>query len=997
MIFNLENPPHRFRCECLVIGAGPRGVALARAFRQAGRDVLVAERRTYPGGETISANRLWIDPAERKALDRLLAPASGWVVDPAGADHGALWPDAYKRALEDVLIDSGSRLLYHVRPVRWERSGAVHRVIFAGKNGCVLVEAALVADTTRDGVLAQLDPRCTERPDGGVISQTLEFTNTREIFGGGASIDHEHAGVRYRFYPGGHPDGHVLVDCRWQGAAGLAARRSRAWQTALRLGAKERLVHLRSTFPGLLAGRLGSIAREPWLAPARRAAGGGAPGPLAPFVTGEGLLVFSGSADLGDDEAMRLEEDLPLQLQLAEQLAALTPVGGGVDFARELPRETVQVDVLVVGGGTSGGAAAVAAAEAGARTLLVEMNSALGGTTTSGGINSHWLGRPVGYNQRVLRRIEEIDEDPYSPFASSQWNVESRAAAMLGLAHEAGVDVALGTCPVAVTVEGGRLARALCATGDHLLEIKAAVTVDATGDGDVAVAAGAPWVYGSGRECITMWYAFLPCPRPGTMRSNFHSLVYVGDPEDYTRAILSARRRLPGYDHATYLAPRETRHIKGRDTLTLEDQLLLRRRPDVINLAFGNYDIKGHSVSAWVRFGLIPPQAMIEIPYGALVPQGVHSLLVTGKAISASNVSLPSWRMQADVENLGYGTGLAAARAALAGIEPADLDVRALQGELVRHSILPPEILDRPLTPAPDEDANTLAAHVAALDDSVSLRSYQHQKPHEVATEVIPFVRVCLAPPGIEPLLVGALSDPSRKGRKLAAMALAWRGHPGGADLLHAAILAELEGAPPARLPGRHPLTLHAHEDPDHGAMSELANLLHAFARTRDPRGAALIETVAARLDLEDARFRDRKTGVFYYLDAIGDVAERLATPACAPTLSKLLAHPLLDDTVLRAPHQPDYFRERQAYTALVLSRALARCGVRAGYERLLAFTEDRRRPLREHACNELRALIGDAEPRPERWRAWVLRQTQFRSRAWNEKDDPFAAILPNI
>ncbi|MBT3192682.1 MAG: FAD-dependent oxidoreductase [Verrucomicrobia bacterium] len=45
------------------------------------------------------------------------------------------------------------------------------------------------------------------------------------------------------------------------------------------------------------------------------------------------------------------------------------------------------VDVLVVGGGTAGVVAAIQAGRMGAKTLLVERNSQLGGTTTTGGVN----------------------------------------------------------------------------------------------------------------------------------------------------------------------------------------------------------------------------------------------------------------------------------------------------------------------------------------------------------------------------------------------------------------------------------------------------------------------------------------------------------------------------------------------------------------------------------------------------------------------------------
>jgi len=48
---------------------------------------------------------------------------------------------------------------------------------------------------------------------------------------------------------------------------------------------------------------------------------------------------------------------------------------------------TTQCDVLVIGGGTAGTIAAIQAGRIGAKTLLLERNGQLGGTTTTGGVS----------------------------------------------------------------------------------------------------------------------------------------------------------------------------------------------------------------------------------------------------------------------------------------------------------------------------------------------------------------------------------------------------------------------------------------------------------------------------------------------------------------------------------------------------------------------------------------------------------------------------------
>jgi len=92
--------------------------------------------------------------------------------------------------------------------------------------------------------------------------------------------------------------------------------------------------------------------------------------------------------------------------------------------AESLEVETTNdVDVLVVGGGTAGHVAAIQAARAGAKTLIVERNAQLGGTTTTGGVAFPGLfdawGKQViaGIGWELVKESVELDGGTLPNFA----------------------------------------------------------------------------------------------------------------------------------------------------------------------------------------------------------------------------------------------------------------------------------------------------------------------------------------------------------------------------------------------------------------------------------------------------------------------------------------------------------------------------------------------------------------------------------------------------
>ena len=171
------------------------------------------------------------------------------------------------------------------------------------------------------------------------------------------------------------------------------------------------------------------------------------------------------------------------------------------------------VDVLVVGGGPAGVCAAVGAARAGARTFLVERHGFLGGMWTAGmvltlaGFNS-WL-RPYhrcvgGVAGEWIRRAAAQDgcQDHTGFVLNSDPEVMKRVAD--DLVMEAGVELLFHCWGADPILEDG-IVKGLCIENvEGRQAVRAKVTVDCTGDGDVMARAGARWTKGQSLQPMTM-------------------------------------------------------------------------------------------------------------------------------------------------------------------------------------------------------------------------------------------------------------------------------------------------------------------------------------------------------------------------------------------------------------------------------------------------------------------------------------------------------------
>jgi flavin-dependent dehydrogenase len=634
-----------------------------------------------------------------------------------------------------------------------------------------------------------------------------------------------------------------------------------------------------------------------------------------------------------------------------------------------------QGDVLTVGGGSSGAVAAITAGQEGLRSILVDMNPGLGGTGTYGGINTYWFARRIGFVDRLMGWLDDMHERlslPGPEGVMATWNVEARICALRQKAEEAGVSTLLNALAFGSITRGKEVCGAVAATAYGPVAMLAQVTLDATGDGDVAAWAGAQAVYGSSREHAVMW-AYMPqVAGPGRPRNVKTSMVDTTNVRDYVRMILAERRRRQegDYDHGIYLAPRESRHVLGGVVMTLTDQLLKRCWPDVVFVAFSNYDMKGESTSDWVRMGIQPPNLEIEIPYRALIPNGIENILVVGKAFSATHDALAAPRMQPDLENLGGVAALAAAMALQAGVAVRALDVRQLQERLVGVRALPESALRRRLEPM-DYTDQELAEMIAGLDADRPLHDYSNQKIGERYEGRIPEVDTMCSGARVIPMLEAAMEEAQGPRKVLLARMLGILGSRQGVPVLIGAVGDLLA---PGVLPGRTHRVQHVGLPPDQGCDPEAVHLLYALGLACDPRALALWHRVVDMLQTATKQeLFDGYQDLYAYAAAVCYGAERLGDPRAAPILEKLHSHPLFRNQVAAKGVQPDFLEERQACVELMIGRALARCGSPQGYVVLISYLGDARASLAEHAHEELIALTGqDYGKDMAAWSNWL-------------------------
>ncbi len=506
-----------------------------------------------------------------------------------------------------------------------------------------------------------------------------------------------------------------------------------------------------------------------------------------------------------------------------------------------------EYDVVVVGGGTGGAPAGIAAGRQGAKTLLIEHLHGLGGVGTLGMIGKYWYGVVCGFTEEHDKGVAELDAAVYIVGKAEWWRSENR---------KAGTEIWHGALSCGTLVENGRVTGVVVATPGGRGVVLAKSVVDATGNAEVAAAAGAACVF-QGAEEIAVQGVGLSPRKLGASYIN-SDFGYVNDCDAADLWLFGVRGRAGAgnvWDVSQLVESRERQRIVGDYWVTPLDIINERTFPDTVVQSRSNFDSHGYSVDA-ICYVSEPNGKKIyqaNVPYRSLLPKGLEGLIVIGLGMSAHRDAMPILRMQPDVQNQGYVAGVAGATAAREGKTFRSIDVKKLQRHLADAGVIPKEALDWKDNAV--VDCERLAVAVKNLGDGykdVSLVLAQWE-------QALPQMRLAYA------------SAKSPAAKLVYAHVLGIMGDAAGVETLAAVVSG--------RQPG---LGVNLKGEAAFGRrMSEEDSYIVALGRTRDKRGLMPVLAAVAKMDAKSAFSRFR---------AVTLALEALADPAAARPLAELLA-----------------------------------------------------------------------------------------------------------
>ena len=312
----------------------------------------------------------------------------------------------------------------------------------------------------------------------------------------------------------------------------------------------------------------------------------------------------------------------------------------------------------------------------------------------------------------------------WAPMIDPEW----LKLASLAMISEAGVDVLLHSWASAPIMEDGKLVGAIIESKEGRQAIRAKAVVDCSGDGDMFARAG------EGADGDIDQDTFHHCANTASLMSGVDVNAWLAfrksEGDGFKQFMRAGREAVKHFilpmvgwrdDVVVFMGPR----FAGFDVLKIDDltQLELLSRQAIVDLLnFYKNNAPGFE-NAWLmltapqlgarhsrrlvgqhrmtaaetRSGLIlddeigvspslsPNHPTVSVPYGSLLPQNTHNLLVAGRHISTDAQTHTFMREIPQCWLTGHAAGVAAALTADRGVEARQVPVTDIRSELAKQ------------------------------------------------------------------------------------------------------------------------------------------------------------------------------------------------------------------------------------------------------------------------------------------------------------------------
>ena len=708
--------------DVVVAGGSSAAVAAACAAADAGARVMLLAPRPYVGDDLCGRQTLWLEPGETPVSE--LAQA----LFPVGR---VTTPFTVKRALDQALLKHGVRWLTGCYPTALLLSGTnrASGLIMVNRSGSQAVRAKAVIDATGFASLARQSgaafkdfvPGVRElqfivvggplRSAPGVVGRQLEVSYKNPGSGKSASSYPVFVYTAKRTLTDGTFASWSRAEQELRDAlCGAGMQDGSEYATVLPSDTLIGEKRIASSWPGAANADLGAFRSS--------------------SVTG--LTVLSAYADVEDQarmlrplsfmsvgarvgaaaasEAMavkpavevrvanvRSSEKAAWKISGPRNVTAPPAKSGSLRIHAQALPVLGDYDVVVVGGGTAGAPAGIGAARNGARTLVIENLDELGGVGTAGVIGSYWYGMRDGFTKEI---DEAIGGDHRWPdLKMGGWNIVQKSEWLRRELVKRHADVWFGCLGCGAVMMDRKVTGVVVATPMGVGVVVAKTVIDATGNSDIADCTGAETQFGvAPNGMLSAQLAGYPQRNLGASVNNTcFALVDDTSVVDLWHLMTWTRAKWGNdgpYDVGQLVDSRERRRIVADTLLTTPDILNHRTFSDTISHHKSNFDAAAFPTSPMLLIkDMKGPAFEVDLPYRCLLPKGVDGLLVTGLGAGAERDAMTLIRMQPDVQNQGYAAGMAAAMAARNGGHTRNIDLKALQWQLVKQGLLQARVL----------------------------------------------------------------------------------------------------------------------------------------------------------------------------------------------------------------------------------------------------------------------------------------------------------------